>query len=190
MDHKVVYQTIEDRGSDLDRIELNGPILCQDKYSWLGDGYYFWDTFIENAHWWGKDIKEYPNGYIICKAYCDKDSKNCLDLVGNTEHLLNFRQTVESLKQKGLVKSNTTVKRVIDFLKKTGSFNYEATRVYGIRSKSFISEFSMNMFFDSSKNSFLDLTPPIQICFYKKKGLNLRNYAIEFPEEYKSDYLV
>ncbi len=61
---KIVYQTLEDRFTDLDKLEREGPYICSWENSWLGDGYYFWEAFIENAHWWGREIRKYANGYM------------------------------------------------------------------------------------------------------------------------------
>jgi len=61
-----IYQTLEDRNNP-DVVENQGPFLCNRKDVWLGIGYYFWDSFIENAHWWGKEGARYKN-YFICES--------------------------------------------------------------------------------------------------------------------------
>ncbi|MCH8546889.1 MAG: hypothetical protein LAT54_09150, partial [Cryomorphaceae bacterium] len=91
----------------------------------MGAGYYFWDSFIENAHWWGEEIRQYRNGYIICQAECDFTDEECLDLVGNTDHLSELFNTFELMKSKGLINRKTTVNRVISYLKNNlKSFEY------------------------------------------------------------------
>ncbi len=100
---KEVYQTLENRGTNLNKLVSEGPYLCNWENSWLGDGYYFWDTFIENAHWWGQEIRKYPNGYIICKAICDYSDESCFDLAGNTEHLKMLKDTYDFMKKEGLL---------------------------------------------------------------------------------------
>ncbi len=179
---KTVYQTLEDRETDLDKLELNGPYPCDWKNSWLGDGYYFWDTFIQNAHWWGSEIRMYQNGYIICEAKCDFNDSECFDLVGNTEHLKRFLETYEFLKSEKLANSNTTVRRILDYLRKNRKgFMFSAIRATGNKSKSLNSIYSFNLIFENNKTPYLDLIPPIQICFFSKKSLNLRDYKIVFP---------
>ena len=42
------YQTLENRNNP-DQIEEQGPFLCNRKSAWLGEGYYFWDSFIEKC---------------------------------------------------------------------------------------------------------------------------------------------
>jgi hypothetical protein len=188
---KTVYQTLEDRDSDLDKLESYGPYPCSWDNSWLGEGYYFWDTFLNNAHWWGREIRKYPTGYIICRAICDFNDTDCFDLVGNTEHMLLFKDTYEFLKNNGMATSTTKVKRIIKYLKDDVQlFNYDAIRVYGIRSKNYKSRFSFTLNFEVKNPAYFDITPTIQICFYKKNSLNLRNYKIVYPDEYISGYLV
>ncbi len=191
MSKKVVYQTLEDRDTDLDQLELNGPYLCNWENSWLGDGYYFWDTFIDNAHWWGNEVRKYRNGYIICQALCDFDTIKCLDLVGNTEQLLMLRNSYELLKNNGIANKSTTVKRLLSyFLKDIKILNVEAVRASGVKSKNDYSKYSVKLFFEIEKKSYLDFSPPIQICFFKKKSLNLREYRIIFPVKYDKNYVV
>lgn len=190
MAKKIVYQTLEDRGTDLDKIESNGPYICQWENSWLGDGYYFWDTFIENAHWWGKEGRKYAKGYIICQAECDFNDTECLDLHGNTEQLKMFKDMYELLKRKGIVDKSSTVKMILEFLKAESKyFNYSAIRINGVRSKNINSTYNLNLFFEPKKDQYFELVSAIQICFFSKTSLNLRNYKIVFPDEYNTDYL-
>lgn len=191
MAKKIVYQTLEDRNTDLDKIESDGPFICQWKNSWLGDGYYFWDTFIDNAHWWGKEVRRYTNGYIICQAECDFNDIDCLDLQGNMEQLKMFKDTYELFENRGIVDKKTTVKMFIELLKsESKTFKYKAIRVNGIKSKNFNSMYNLNLFFEPNKDQYFEFIPATQICFFTKTSLNLRNYKIVFPDEYNSDYVV
>lgn len=188
---KTIYQTLEDRGTDLDKLESNGPYICNWSNSWLGDGFYFWDTFIENAHWWGKEIRKYPQNYIVCKAICDYNDTECFDLVGSTEHLELLYETFEFLKRQGKATEKTTVARIIRYLKTDiNIFNFKAIRAVGLKSKNFNSQYSVIMLFEIDKKPYLDIKPAIQICFFEKTSLNLRNYKIIYPAEYSGDYLV
>ena len=189
---QTVYQTLEDRGNP-DEIEQNAPFPCHWENTWLGDGYYFWDTFIENAHWWGN--VRYKNNYVICSFSCDFDTTTCFDLVGDTEHMLDFSNSIDFLKQQKLIDVNTTVSRVLALLKsKIKGFNYQAIRVYGVKSisdfKQDFEKYRHRLIFELSKPQYLDYKPAIQICIFDKKGLNLRNTKIEFPDEYNLDFLV
>jgi hypothetical protein len=187
---KTIYQTLEDRGNR-QNVELEGPFPCNWDNTWLGDGYYFWDTFIENAHWWGKEIRKYENGYFVCKAICDFNDTECCDLVGNTEHMRMFSNSYDFLKKEGLANETTTVKRLIHFLKdELNNFKFNSIRAFGLRSKNYNSQFSFTMNFEENRVQYLDLKPAIQICFYSKTALNLRNYTLIYPPEYTDDYLV
>lgn len=86
-----IYQTIEDRGDD-DSIEKHGPFFCSQKKNgrnktgirepWLGEGYYFWDTRISDAVWWGQETywKTF-RGYAVCETKYDQHSPLLFDLV-------------------------------------------------------------------------------------------------------------
>ena len=188
---KLLFQTLEDRGNP-DQIEDQGPFVCKWPNTWLGDGYYFWDTFIENSHWWG--TMRYGSEYVICQAVCDFDSSICYDLVGDTEHMLDFHNVLDTMKAEGKLMPDVTVARVLEFSKKTGSFKFEAIRVYGIKSisehKKEYEKYLHNIYFEVSKPQYLDFKPAIQVCILTKKGLNLRDFHIIFPENYSIDYMV
>lgn len=191
MSTKVLYQTLQDKGNP-DYVEDNAPFRCNWQNTWLGEGYYFWDTFIENAHWWGK--VRYGNSYIICKAECDFTSEKCFDLVGDTQHMLVFGESIEFLKKENLLKDDTTVSRVLNFMIENSIFKYEAIRVYGIKSISDYSEeyqkYRHRLIFELSKPQYLDYKPAIQLCLYNRTSLNLRSIKIEYPDEYNVDYIV
>ena len=188
MEIKELYQTLKDKGNP-DIILNNAPFSCSWENTWLGEGYYFWDTFIENAHWWGE--VRYRNRYVICKYLCDFDNNVCFDLVGNTSHLKDLSDCVELLEKEKVFKKKPTVSRVITFLQNTGQFKYQAIRACGINSISGSNvKYIYRLKFESSKFQYLDCKPPIQICILKKDGMNLRDLKIEFPEEYCTGYVV
>lgn len=65
--------------------EQNGPIFCDDtedtdetKKAWLGPGYYFWDSVIADARWWG--TLHYNDDYLIAIAHYNAWSNDYLDL--------------------------------------------------------------------------------------------------------------
>lgn len=183
-----LYQTLKDK--DYLSVEENGPFTCRWENTWLGDGYYFWQEFIELAHWWGENHR---NGeYIICQAECDFDER-CLDLVGNMEHVRTFRDSLKIMQTRGKADTNTTVSRVLRFMQgEFASFNYEAIRVYGINSISpnqhKSKDYSQRLAFEVDKQHYFDFLPAVQICFFTKTALNLRNYQIVYPVHYREDY--
>jgi hypothetical protein len=189
---KIVYQTLEDRGTNADEVERQGPYLCDWPNSWLGDGYYFWDTFIENAHWWGSEVRKFNDGYLICKAECDFNTRDCLDLHGDLEQLQIFKEAFNLMKLHKVVDNSTTVRNFLAKLRgQLKEFNkFKAIRVNGIKSKTFASHFTTNLFFENRKSQYFELVPAVQICFFAKTSLNLRNYRIVFPSYYANDYVV
>ena len=104
-----LYQTLEDR-SNPDEIESYGPFKCRTATSWLGDGYYFWDSILELAHFWGKN-STYSN-YIICSAEAELNDGNCYDLVGNINHLKDLRAITELMEKEGI--ENLTIRKVAE----------------------------------------------------------------------------
>jgi len=187
-----IYQTLEDRGNP-DEIEKHGPYYCRRDNAWLGYGYYFWEHYKENAHWWGQEGAGYwKNGYIICEAHYDFDEWRCFDLIKNEKHREHLREALEMMEENGQFKKGiTTVARVIEFLRnKLKAFDYDATRANGINSIRRNSQHSNRLNFESQKEQYLDFTPQYQICFYNKAALNLRNYRIIYPEEYIENFVV
>jgi len=188
---KTLYQTLEDRGNPEEIIE-NGPFPCNWKNTWLGEGFYFWDTFIENSHWWGR--VRYKSNYIICKAVCDFDTSVCFDLVGDTDHMQDFSGSIEYPKTQNQIDENTTVPRILEFIKVKIGFDYQAIRVYGIKSISEFKEeykkYRHRLIFELDKRQYLDYKPAIQICIFEKDGLNLRDLSIEYPDAYNSDFVI
>lgn len=102
------YQTIEDRNNP-DEVEENGPIPGV-YHPWLGDGYYFWDGFIANAHWWGK--AHVRKEYMICKASIAVEDDYFLDLHGNPEHMQYFSKTLKLIADE-LNKNDLTISEAI-----------------------------------------------------------------------------
>lgn len=85
---------------------------------------------------------------------------------------------------------NTTVKMILEFLRSESKyFNYSAIRINGMKSKNVNSNYNLNLFFEPNKDQYFELVSAIQICFFSKTSLNLRNYKIVFPDEYNTDYL-
>lgn len=134
-----IYQTLEDRQND-EEVEDHGPYFCSERYAngilksgtkepWLGEGYYFWDTRIADARWWG-DIVYSRKGYIICKTTYDQNSPLLYDLVGDIRQFDEFIDCAELIKKKLNLK---TVKFpvVLAYMKKENvDFNYKAIRVW------------------------------------------------------------
>lgn len=184
----VLYQTVEDRNNP-DAIETDAPFLCDRKSAWLGVGYYFWDTLKQNAHWWG-ETNYSRNGYVIVEFTCVFETNKCFDLYGNMEHLQYFKETIEYLQNEKILDNNTTVPWVIEYLKSKTDFEtrFEAIRVYGHYSKS--TGTTVKVLFSKNKPQFIELTPAVQLCLFKKSSLELSKGKIVYPTSYVSNYVV
>lgn len=189
MGNRKIYQTVENR-SNPDDVESIGPFICNRSDAWLGNGYYYWDHFIENAHWWGE--KSYPSqGYMICESSCILTENNCFDLVGNTDHLEWLRYAIDELVSKGASRDGMTVARVIEFLRNEAKiFKFQATRANSINARYKDSEYEKRIHFSHRYEAYMDYQPPIQICFYEKTACSLIGYKIVYPIEYVDGYAV
>lgn len=184
----IIYQTVEDRKNP-EEIEHDAPYICDADNAWLGKGYYFWDTLIENAHWWGRSHYHYT-GYVVIEFNCDSiNDGKCYDLHGNMEHLSHFNKYIEILKEQSLFSEEETVAKVISFLKdKTDFLNrFEAIRAYGHNSK----KNPKFVLFDKEKKKYgLEQFPAVQLCLFKNNSLNLKGGKIVFPESYCTEYII
>ena len=179
-----LYQTIEDR-SNADYIKENGPFCCERKDAWLGKGYYYWDSFVENAHLWGKKIYTKNNkNYIACLSKVDLND-DVYDLL-NPSVLLEFKQAAEGL-SKAYPDKNITVTVVLEQLKKQSDFTYKAIRV---RSEDDMSCFKQKTSFKEKHKAYLDTCPHIQVCVLDKTFIGENNFKIIFPSVYCDDYVI
>lgn len=94
MKKRNLYQAVKDKCNP-DEIELKGPFECRRANAWLGKGYYFWESFIELAHWWGRESCD--GKYVICLSHCDSSFPNTFDLYNSPEHLSIFRNLYKAL---------------------------------------------------------------------------------------------
>ena len=98
-------------------------------------------------------------------------------------------QITELLKEQGLIDSNTSIGRVIRYLQNQNLFQYEACRVTSPQSRRLNSDHNKPTPIGKANNSYtVHLQPPFQICFYSSHSLNLRNYKVIYPEQYREGY--
>jgi hypothetical protein len=181
----ILFQTVEDR-DNADYIESNAPFICNATNAWLGKGYYFWDTLIQNAHWWGN--VRYGENYVIMEYNCDSFLEGkCFDLYGNMEHLKHFNEIIDYLNSQNLSTKTATVAKVIEYLKDKTDLTsiYDSVRAYGHFSKS-VKNFIP---FEECKKYYLERLPAVQICLFHKKSLNLGVGRIVYPNHYNTNYL-
>ncbi len=148
------------------------PFRCVND-PWLGEGYYFWDSFIELAKWWGE--VHYGGNYIITETTATFNDDAVFDLVGNTDHMKFFAQYVDILEND--LKCEATVAQVIEHLKKHTSFGktFKAIRADGRLSIKNIPEnlpYIKYVRFSLDHPQYLDLLPSIQYCVFEKTDVN------------------
>ena len=175
MKYTDIYQTLEDR-QNYEEIEKNGPFFCSIKYPngklkkgskepWLGEGYYFWDTRIEDAQWWGNTIYG-AKGYVICHTKYDQHSSCLYDMVGNVEQFDEFVKCARYILEKRKLQS-ITFPTVLSYLKKMESFNYSAIRVWPYPQSMETTGIEFPSIY-SSKKTILAKSSKIQICFFDR----------------------
>lgn len=175
-----IYQTLEDRGN-YDEIEDHGPYFCSlrdaegrlkkgSKQPWLGEGYYFWDTRISDAQWWGGvAYGKFLKGYVICHTSYDQNSPYLYDMVGSVAMFDDFVECAEIIKSKrGL--NRVSFPMVLQYLKKNKEFNYRAIRVRPVP-ESQVTDTRIDVFFPGNMAG-ISSEGRIQICFFDKSLLN------------------
>lgn len=180
-----LYQTLEDK-SNVDYVEGNGPFICNRANAWLGIGYYYWDTFVDNAHLWGKKIYNIKHkDYIICLSKFEFNNKNIYDL-DSPNILLEFKILEERLSEIYPGK-NITVAMVLEQLKRSKEFTYKAIRARAVNDMNGINP---KIPFKVGHIAYLDTSPHIQVCILDKTFVGKDNFKVIFPLEYSEGYAI
>lgn len=180
-----LYQTLEDQ-SNIDYVEENGPFICKRSSAWLGTGYYYWDTFIDNAHLWGKKIyTENNKDYIICLSTVDFNNENVYDL-DNPNTLLEFKILEKKLSETYSEK-HITVAVVLEQLKLSREFTYKAVKA---RALDDMNGPKQKIPFKKNHIAYLDVCPHIQVCIIDKALIGNDNFKVIYPSEYCKDYAI
>ena len=171
MKETTIYQTLEDRSND-EEVLAHGPYWCHlhdvngkkkegAREPWLGPGYYFWDTRIADARWWGETIYQ-EKGYIICQLRYDAHSPSLFDMVGDLAHYDEFMSLARQIQERRRTKT-ISFPIVLAYLKRHAGFSYKAIRVCPHPPK-FI---STNITFPGSRITVARLDK-VQLCFFDK----------------------
>lgn len=182
-----LYQTLEDK-SNVDYVEENGPFICERRDAWLGRGYYYWDTFVDNAHLWGKKIYNSNNkDYMICLSKVEFSNENVYDL-DCPSTLLEFQILEKKLSEK-YPNKNITVAVVLEQLKQSQEFTYKAIRARAVDDMN-MNGFKKKIPFRVGHMSYLDTCPHIQVCILDKTFVGNGNFKVIFPSEYSESYAI
>lgn len=143
--------------------EKSYPHWSEDPDAWIGKGYYFWDSTINLAHWWGQI--RFNGKYNICKSTFDCNGGDFFDLVGNSVHRGIFIAVKNALQARvKTLGEKVRVVDVINYLKKDPDFKFsskfKAIRVYPQKSRM---DFEQTAFAEKL-DAFYEDDPPIQLC--------------------------
>lgn len=170
-----IYQTLEDR-QNYEDVEEHGPYFCYARYAngnpksgvkepWLGEGYYFWDTRIADARWWGDTVYS-KKGYIICHTKYDQHSPLLFDLVGDVKQFDDFVKCAELIKAERHEEA-VSFPVALAYMKKLPIFDYKAIRVWPHPQT-----FEKTAVRFPGDKLVLGKADKIQICFFDKTLLN------------------
>lgn len=103
-----LYQAVQKREN-----RLKAPILAGKK-AWLGDGYYFWEHYIENAKYWGKE--HYNGNYEIYESqYCNNEyGLDFIDCYEHRDDLLSIYNEISSRVNEGDYNLPTLVRLLLE----------------------------------------------------------------------------
>jgi hypothetical protein len=183
---QTLYQTLEDR-LNIDYVEGNGPFECIRDDAWLGKGYYYWDTFIENAHLWGEKIyKKLNKDYIICLSKISFDTGNLYDLT-RSETLLEFN-TIRKKLEETYKDKTITVRIVLEQIKNAKNFTYKAIKAES--REDLRDNKNCNILFNDRYKAFLNTRPHYQVCLIDKNLIGSNNFKVVYPTEYSDNYTI
>lgn len=169
-----------------DFVEQESPFFAEhnpeeEKYQFLGSGYYFWDNNFELSKLWGSS--HYNNDYFVIEFEFDLKSDECLDLVGNRFHqlhIINYLKEFE--KETGKNKEKWSLCQCIEFLKELNKidntvFPFKLIRAVDLLKhtnyqKQFLRKFVNN------KENYLILNPKMVICALEKSTVPLHTKKI------------
>lgn len=186
---KILYHTVENRNNK-DYVEKNAPFMCNRKDAWLGSGYYFWETFVDHAHWWGRQV--YHGSYYICKSGYKETQETVLDLHGDMTQLADFNKGYEMLCKESK-KDDFTLPEVIEHMKRKlgDKFDFKAIRMAS--QKCWINNKEIGYHFiptSSKKEDFISLFPRVQICVFDKDSIWRPMTIFEFaPKSENSSFI-
>lgn len=179
----VLYQTLEDR-DNVDYVEANGPFPGNVRERWLGEGYYYWDTIIDAAHYWG--IVSYKNkgkGYIIAKSEVNIPKENLLNLL-EPEQIVMFSRWRDSY-AKTFPKSTVTVEKVLKHAENIMGVAFPYVAIKAEFKDCFkYKEYQDRIYPTPSGRAYLDMKPPVQVCIRKKSIIGSDNFKVIYPIEY------
>lgn len=177
----VLYQTLEDR-DNVDYVEANGPFQCDIKDRWLGKGYYYWDTFINSAHFWGYvSYRKYNKDYIIAKSVVTLHPDRTLNLI-ESDDLQKFTSWINEY-ELTYPEKEVTIERVITHIQNVMGKTFPYTAIKALFIDSINRAEYQDRIYPNGK-AYLDLQPPIQVCIINKSIIGQDNFKVVYPVNY------
>lgn len=189
-----IYQTLENRNNH-EEILSHGPYICVRSDAWLSEGYYFWDTFIENAHDWGMMSYKEISKYCIFQGTYYLSNEVCFNLC-EPYFLYTFKKVVDRLVEKKIKSKNMLVAEVIDYMRFEApdaiEFHekYLAVKAIGFKyHENKDSSLAHLQFKKKYTNDFLNLHPRVQVAIFQEGIKDINDWQICFPEKFVEDNL-
>jgi hypothetical protein len=177
-----LYQALEDRENRED-VEQFGPFKCIRANAWMGEGYYFWDSKSDWAHWWGKQC--YKDKYYVCGAQAILDS-TCWDLFGNVLHQEEFLQLHDMGVKNGTFKVEMPLPDILIRIREhVPEWNYTSIRAWDTNE-----QVSFKWYADPDaaivskarvRNEAMTIGGRVQIYLFNKQALSLKSYRVIYP---------
>lgn len=173
----------------------NAPFLSQkkrhsDPAKWLTDGYYFWTDSTHFARHWGQTA--YDNSYAISQCTVAVPEKELLDLVGDVEDQLFFRELFDRLKriyekEKRPLKY-VTVPDVIDWAREKKLLPHAAIKASDCPKGSINAPFKVESGTKAKTNwraERLMLPTRQQLCVFQGYEEYFETVTVIYPEEFR-----
>jgi len=178
------HHTCINKGGDRSILE-NAPFYAKKNKKgvspFLGEGYYYWDNNIDQAHHWG--LTHYANKYAIIESELSLTSETIFDLVGNRSHQLLFIELANEFSDYNNGKK-WEIGRLIDFLRiisKEKDFE-NIFPFLGVRAIDFSrsSEKQFEFFFVNGSKYHTNLKPCFVICLFELSNVILHTKTLIF----------
>ncbi len=136
---------------------------------WLGEGFYFWESFIENAEEWGiRHYKKRQKSYQILKACYEEQAVHCLNLIDNAEQIKEFNDAVALVENEAGVRMHSFYQRITMLRKYAPKYfgKFSCVRIFPCGGMVIGKiPFTEKM----QKVAYYTPIPPIQVCFWKNE---------------------
>lgn len=159
MKKTALYQAISYKEETIPKI----PIHCSSEDARLGQGYYFWDTDIEAAKWWGES--HYEGAYRVCRSHYDAHSEHYFDLVGNVQHIKILGECYHKLQQRK--KEDYSIGEVLELMKcviPEFRDTYWAIRAHPMNKRYLDSKMDIPFAKGEDKKLFISCATRVQVC--------------------------